>query len=59
MKQQNTHPQDQLAECWVRALGVSKEWLLTLIQEVVTERERELIGAAAGFGKDHPSPLDR
>jgi hypothetical protein len=59
MKQQSARPQDHLVERWARALGVSEERLLTLIQEVVTERQRDLIGAAAGFGKHHPSRLER
>ena len=59
MKPQNARPQDDLVEHWADALGVSKERLLALVQEVVTERQRELIGAAAGFGTQHPSRLER
>ncbi len=44
-----------MVECWARALGVSKERLLTLVREVVTERERDLISAATGYGEHHRS----
>ena len=56
MKQQNAPPRDHLVERWACALGVSKERLLALIEEVVTERQSDLVAA---FGKHRPSRLER
>jgi hypothetical protein len=47
MKQQNAHPREHVVERWAHALGVSGERLLTLVREVVEERQRDLLGAAS------------
>jgi hypothetical protein len=59
MKQQNAHPREHVVERWAHALGISGERLLTLVREVVEERQPDLLGAASGLGKDRPSRLAR